>query len=99
MKCTLIVKNLFRPSSVSHSAAKGFRLSIHAAAFSGSIRPGLYFSSGPDAVRIMSLASVLEPGLGLRRRITEASYRYATRMLPPGSPPSWLLRGAMSMKE
>lgn len=65
-KCTLTVKNLFFPSRVSHAADNGFRLAVQASVFSGSIRPGLNFNSGPGRT---TWASVLDPGFGLRRRM------------------------------
>ena len=82
------VKNLLRPSRVSHAAARGLRDAVQAA-LDGSMRPGLKDNDGP-LVRSFTtaVASVEVPGLALCSLITDGLYKYATRMLPPGWPPS-----------
>ena len=72
----------------------GSRSTALQAAFAGSTRPGLNESCGPS-VPLTIVVAVVESPPGRSTKASPRSVRNMkpTRMLPPGSPPSWSSTG------
>ena len=79
-----------------NSPASGLRLASNAGLV-GSMRPGLNLSCGPPGVRTTSFGvTASPPGRSTNETPRSARNRKPTRMLPPGSPPSWPGTGSIS---
>ena len=71
-----------------NSPASGLRLLANAG-LAGSTRPGLKESCGPAGLATTVVAAVAVPPGRSTNDTRSGLNRKPTRMLPPGSPPSW----------